>query len=124
MLCYHLNPFVAFELLKATTTARSLASAVLAYCTPRLVARVNNCAAEDFKTIRSEIIDLIISILLTPNLQLIVYELQPLNYLLDSLSAVEVIRVLKEPRTHTLPGNHHQMLVPPSAPTSRPPPNF
>ena len=76
-----------------------------AYCTQRLVALVNNYAARDFKTIRPEIIYLIISILLSPNLQLMDYELHPLNYLLDSLSAVGFFRVLKEPRTHTLRGN-------------------
>ena len=72
-----------------------------AYCTQRLVALVNNYAARDFKTIRPEIIYLIISILLSPNLQLIDYELLPLNYLHISLSTVGVFRVLKEPRTHT-----------------------
>ena len=64
--------------------------------TPRILnVLANKLAAEDLKTIKSEIIYSIISICLTPNVQLIVYELQPLNYILNSLSAVGGIRVFK-----------------------------
>ena len=99
-----------------------VAPAATTYCTRRLVALVNTHVARDFKTIRTEIIYLIISILLSPNLQHMDYELHPLNYLLDSLSAVGVFRVLKEPRTHTLRGNRcYESETPSARPTTQPP---